>query len=111
MQVCDGNGPSNRHEPIVHDSNDCPLCEIIDRLDGAQKEINDAAGEVEEVADNIEAAIRKHKDSFQGVSDGTEEMFQYAIRFQPVFTIQQVEKFKDAVKEVQSELENVSITD
>lgn len=61
MEVC-----SNGHDEIVYDSRNCPLCEMIEEKDEAEKlveglenKVADLEAEIEEIREPLRAAVRE----------------------------------------------------
>jgi hypothetical protein len=65
MYICEGSGPFDgemRHEPIVHERYDCPLCHMMEELNESDDSLHSANEKLMELDSIIESLQQRIKE-------------------------------------------------
>ena len=97
MEMCSGEGRGS-HDEVVFDGGQCPLCELYGKADDAQKEIDEAAADVEGAAQFIKKLMVSRLDQF-GYADA-DTTVQDLLRRQPLLNANDIDKILSTLESI-----------
>src|SRR4051812_37857974 len=104
MVMCDGRDSSSRHEEIVFDQGECPLCEIDGKLTDGQKEINEAASAVDDELIRLRKVMKSKMETLPSNPDIANTL----MKVTPMITLSELETIITTLDEIHTELDGLN---
>lgn len=108
MNICEGD-PNNKHEAIVYEERECPLCSITDKIEAAQKEVNEAAESIQSKRDEMNTKLEVVRKRMKDAANGDNTHFEFAVKMVPVLTISEVIDMVSVLEDAYGELDSITI--